>query len=126
MTIELPLPHKNLSPNARCHWAVKAKETQKHRRWAHLAAMNEMRKPGADIASMPWRKATAKARFYFRTKARRDEDNCASSLKPVWDGFADAGIWLDDCGVTHLPVEIHHDPHNPRLEIDVSENLEGE
>jgi Holliday junction resolvase RusA-like endonuclease len=70
-----------------------------------------------------WKRATVKCRFFFRTKARRDGDNIAASCKAYWDGFTDAGLWVDDCGVTHLPPEILHDAKNPRVEIEVTETL---
>jgi Holliday junction resolvase RusA-like endonuclease len=117
--IVLPLPNKNLSPNARCHWRVKAEKTAQLRYWAGLAAQAAMREPGAPKGSMPWAEATAKVTFYFRTKARRDKDNCAASCKPIWDGFTDAGIWADDSGVTHLPPVLGYDKLKPRVEIEV-------
>jgi len=121
MTITLPLPHEHLSPNARCHWRVKAQATAKMRYWANMAAVAAMRDETNKqiVASMPFAEATVKATFYFRTKARRDKDNCAASCKAVWDGFTDAGVWADDSGVVHLPVVIDYDKNDPRLVIEV-------
>lgn len=128
MTIVLPLPHKNLSPNARCHWRVKAQETAKMRHWSKVAAQAAMREDENRkvVASMPWAESTARATFYFRTKARHDRDNCLSSCKSVFDGFTDAGVWADDSAVTHLPVVLAHDKNDPRLEIEVLSPSTGE
>lgn len=121
MRIVLPLPHKSLSPNARVHWAAKARVVKQTRFDACLCVSLWMKTWGWKDAPR-WKAATVRCRFYFRTKARRDSDNCAASCKAIWDGFTDAGVWVDDCGVTHLPPELHVDKANPRLEIEVTES----
>ncbi len=127
MIIVLPLPHKNLSPNARVHYQVKARHTAKARRdagYAALHAMNEQRPSRNSL--VPWDNATAKATFYFRTKNRRDRSNMGAWLKAYEDGITDAGVWRDDCVVTWLPPSIVGlDPKNPRVEIEVLEVQES-
>ncbi len=122
LTIVLPLPHRNLSPNARCHHMQKARHTEKARRdagYATLAAINEL--SGSNESSMPWALATAKATFYFRAKNRRDKSNMGAWLKAYEDGITDAGVWRDDSVVTWLPPSIDNiDPKNPRVEIEVT------
>ncbi len=117
MTIVLPLPNKLLSPNARPHWRAKSAQVAKHREWARLATMVLI---NADPPETIWTTATARATFYFKDKRRRDKSNLASSLKSYEDGITDAGLWVDDCGVTWLPVVIAIDKTDPRLEIEVT------
>lgn len=113
--IVLPLPDKRLSPNARCHWAEKARITKNTRRDSYWATFNA-------IAGTPpkWKTATAQATFYFRDNRRRDKDNFAASLKSHADGMKDAGLILDDCGLTWLPPIFAVDKENPRLVLRVT------
>ena len=110
----LPLPPKELSPNARVHWAAKAKATKRYRimSWAEAAEQ--------DGGIARWKHATAQATFFFKVNRRRDRDNLLASLKPAFDGFVDAGVLADDAGLIHLPVEIDVDRENPRVEIAVA------
>lgn len=114
--IELPLPPKNLSQNARCHWRDKAKATASYRRTAHVEALRAM-----EHLPRPPMLATASVRvsFFFAVERRRDRDNFSAMLKAACDGFTDAGVWIDDSGVTHLPVVFGMDKENPRVEIEV-------
>ena len=116
--IVLPLPHKNLSPNARCHWRAKAAATKKARSDASWAAL-------AGIADRNWNQplwgtATVQATFYFRDKRRRDRDNMLSSCKAYFDGLADSGLIANDSGLTHLPVKVEIDKANPRVVLTVT------
>lgn len=119
MTITLPLPHKSLSPNARVNWRTRANESKKLRGWAKyaaLAAINELHGLG-----IPWKSATVKCSFFFANMNRRDKDNFAAMCKPIWDGFTDAGLWVDDNQLTHLPAEFGIDKADPRLEVEIRE-----
>lgn len=93
-TITLPLPPKELSPNARVHWAAKARAVKGYREYAWAEAKRLI---GRDAAPK-WKNATAQATFHFLTFARRDKDNFQAMLKPAFDGIRDAGIIDDDCG----------------------------
>lgn len=127
MTITLPLPTRNLSPNARCHWAVKAREVKVYRALAHWRATKEMQR---DLASrgavfgavLPMRldRATVRLTFYWPDKRRRDRDNALASMKSAMDGFTDAGVWGDDSGVTFLPIAFEVDRASPRVEVEVT------
>lgn len=122
MIIEMPLPHKNLSPNARPHWAAKAKSAKKYRQDAFIAAtdvINQRFPLGGRPPRM--KKATAQCTFYMRSKRRVDADNLLASVKNCFDGFTDAGVWVDDQYVMHLPVVIGYDKLHPRVEIEVLE-----
>lgn len=111
MRIILSLPPAQLSPNARCHWRVKAKHTKAYRVAAMIAALN------APETRHRWNEAQVEARFYFKQNRRRDRDNCLSSLKSAFDGLKDAGVIADDSGLIHLPVVIGVDKENPRVEL---------
>jgi Holliday junction resolvase RusA-like endonuclease len=99
---------------------VKSKQTKKARAESKIAAIAVFNELGVDPPR--WGEVKAKLRFYFRTKARHDRSNAQASTKAYEDGLTDAGVWLDDSGVTWLPVELLHDPKNPRLEIEINPN----
>ena len=99
--ITLTLPPRELSPNWRGHWRTKRKAVKKYRQAAHLTAFLER-----DGRQSSWVRATAQATFRYHVRRRRDKDNLLAMLKPAFDGVSDAGVILDDAGLTHLPVEI--------------------
>jgi crossover junction endodeoxyribonuclease RusA len=99
ITITLPLPPKSLSPNARVHWATKARATKSYRSAAKYRASFE-------APSKPWRQVEIHATFVFATNRRRDKDNLLASLKAAFDGLVDAGIVEDDAGVSHAPMTL--------------------
>lgn len=88
--IDLPWPDKVLSPNARTHWARKAKATKLARAlagWMVTEAMGPI-KPS-------WERAKLAVEFCPPDRRRRDRDNLIASLKAATDGIADA-IGIDD------------------------------
>jgi Holliday junction resolvase RusA-like endonuclease len=110
MVIVLPLPPRELSPNARPHWAVKARAVRCYREAAYLSALAS--RPGR-----PLQAAKVTACFFFRDRRRRDRDNLLASLKPAFDGIADARVVTNDAGLIHMPVEQCVDRRDPRVEI---------
>ena len=106
--ITLYHPPAALHPNARVVWQAKARATFSYRRAAFLAAKDY---------AYGWEAAEVQATFYVKTNRRRDRDNLLASLKAAFDGLADAGLVADDCGRTHLPVQIAVDKASPRVEI---------
>jgi len=111
MTITLPLPSRNLSPNARVHWAVKAKHAKAARRLAALEAFDQLE----DFALKGYR-----LDFYWPTKRRRDKDNAAAMVKNYLDGVADC-TGQDDSEWDFDGVRFAIDADNPRLEIVITE-----
>ena len=82
--IKLPWPPAILSPNARGHWAAKAKAAKKYRGDAcYLAQAMGCRALDASGLSVA---------IYFHPpdNRRRDTDNMLSSVKSGLDGIADA------------------------------------
>lgn len=87
--VKLPWPPKKLSPNARVHWASKAKaaKSYRHECWAlcKLAGIPKM----PDAALNVW------FDFFPPDLRKRDDDNIIASFKSGRDGLADA-IGVDD------------------------------
>jgi Holliday junction resolvase RusA-like endonuclease len=113
VTIRMDLPRFELSPNARVHWAVKAKVTAAYKSEAIIMGRRAMR-PG-----MPWKKASAKLHFYFKTKRSRDHDNFIGMMKPAFDGLVRAKVIVDDRS-DYLSIEkpeFHIDKDSPRVDI---------
>jgi len=116
ITIILPLPVRKLSPNARVHWAEKAKLVRASRKVAALAALealNLRRPPG-------WLKAKMEVKAYFKTLTFPDPDNFIASLKSSIDGIADSGIILDDKALWPERPVFRKDAANPRIEITIT------
>lgn len=103
-TVILPWPMKDLSPNARVHWAqlAKTKKTYRHACWA-LAAKAGMSLP-RDA------KPLVALTFVPPDRRPRDRDNLLASLKSGLDGLADA-MGCDDS--------------RWKLSIEVSEQIGG-
>ena len=99
--ITIPAPPAQLSPNARCHWRVKAEAVKSFRQAAMLA--------GRGHSSEPLRTASVQATFFVGVRRRRDGDNALASLKAAFDGLRDAGVIEDDSGLRHEPVEFVYD-----------------
>ena len=113
--ITLALPPKELSPNARVHWAKKSRAVRAYRALAMAVARGYF--AGNDPPRLT--QAKCQATFFHKDRRRRDPDNLLSSLKQVWDGFVDAKIFKDDDQLTHLPIIKRIDKDNPRLEIEI-------
>lgn len=94
--IELPWPHKDLSPNARVHFRAKAAAAKAYREQAYWLAK-------ASPLAMP-NEGGIGLRFDFHPPdaRKRDLDNMLASIKSAIDGIADAhevndqrfGFWL--------------------------------
>ena len=88
ITINLPWPDKVLSPNARTHWATKARAVKVARKYGHCvtlaAGMNANTFKGYDGVLHLW------IDYYAKTRNYPDSDNCLSASKAYLDGIADA------------------------------------
>lgn len=116
MAVDLPWPSADLSPNARLHWAAKAKAVKDARRDAVIAAR------AAGIKRACARRASVTLTFSPPDNRRRDTDNMLSSCKGYCDGIADV-IGIDDClwdiairraepvkgGNVKFEIEVKHD-----------------
>lgn len=116
LTITILLPPKELSPNARCHWAKKAKAVKRYRELAHgctLEALAGRRKPR-------WKSAEVVIRGYFPTARKPDADNFLAALKAAFDGIVDAGVLVDDNGLFLTIEPLQVDRERPRVELVIS------
>lgn len=102
--IILPWPPKELSPNARCHWAAKAKHVKAARQAAGWAA----KASGIKIEGNGF--INLQITFNPPSKRRHDIDNCVARLKGSLDGIAD-GLGVDDSRF--------------RLSIEIGESVKG-
>lgn len=84
MTVTLPWPPRELSPNGRAHWGAKARAAKQYRTacWA-LAKEAKVQIPDGDQIHL-W------IDFYPPSRRKRDADNCLASIKNGLDGLADA------------------------------------
>jgi len=95
-----PVPPRQLSPNARCHWRVLAK----HKKEYKARCLGIARAVLGDDPQPLWKLATIKYVGHF--KARKwDDDNLIGSMKYARDAIAAVGIVENDEGFTTLPVE---------------------
>ena len=92
MVINLPWPPRSLSPNARIHWARKAKDAKQCRLTAF--AQTKLAGVGKGDFDLP---ASLKVTCVFAPPdhRRRDLDNMLSACKSLLDGVSDA-IGIDD------------------------------
>ena len=116
ITITIPIPHKALSPNARCHYMTKATKVKAARNCAYWFA-------AVDSSCQPqrWTNAISTVVWYTKTKRRPDADNALAMLKPTFDGLADAGVLANDRNLAHNPIRFEVDRENPRVEVTISE-----
>lgn len=116
ITIILPLPARKLSPNARVHWAEKAKLTKAARKTAHLAALEALNLRHPPV----WLRAKMEVKAYFKTLNFPDADNLTASMKSSIDGIADSGIIANDKGLWPERPVFAKDSRNPRLELTIT------
>ena len=96
--IELPWPAKELSPNARGHWAKQARFKKGARELAHWTVLeNGWSKFSNWTTQIPYpsRNLPITLTFCPPDKRRRDLDNAIASFKASQDGIADA-LGIDD------------------------------
>lgn len=92
--IRLDWPPSALSPNARLHWAAKAKVAKKYRRDAcYISQAMGCRALGCDWLDL-------EITFCPPNNARRDTDNMLAAIKSGLDGISDA-TGVDDSRWTY-------------------------
>ena len=89
LTVKLPWPPKELSPNARVHWAKKAKAAKAYKLACFALAKNAGMMADWDGDIHLW------ITFYPPDRRSRDDDNLVASLKNGRDGLALA-MGIDD------------------------------
>ena len=108
LTIRLPVcPDAVLSPNGREHWREKAKSVKQLREIAYYWALKAMWAQDWSTALGP---VTVRATIgWSKGRKRMDPSNVGITLKPVWDGFEDAGLYVNDKQVTVESVDQERD-----------------
>lgn len=116
VVIVLPLPARILSPNCpagtRGGRFARAAAAKKYQRIAFFATLDAAR-------GMRFERANVLAKFYHKTKRRRDDVNHLAMLKSAYDGVVGAGFLPDD-DREHLRTvgaEFYVDTENPRVEL---------
>ena len=88
MTLDLPWPPRELSPNARTHWAKKNKIAQRYKTECRLLTIHSgMKAPDGPLV--------LDIEFVPPSRQRRDDDNCLAAFKSGRDGIA-AALGIDD------------------------------
>ena len=117
ITIELPLPHKGLTPNSQDHTGRRFSLIKKAREvgfYCAFAALNRRNAPR-------WKSATASLARYGTSVQHPDRDNLIASLKHQVDGIAEAGIIENDKGLRWSEeVKFKVDKNNPRVEVTIT------
>lgn len=104
LTIVLPLPDPLLTLNARLHWAARARHTKAQRLEAiyrGIAARAEWSAehdtPDVPHPHFPAGRVRVDATVRPRPRMKRHDDTAIwEALKPILDGFEDAGIVAND------------------------------
>ena len=96
VTLNLPLPPRCLHPNARTHWAPKAKAVKESRAAAAMLAKSQRPKT-------PWK--NARYTLLFELCRNRDEDGLLSWVKAYLDGLQDAGVIVNDSGLSLAGIQ---------------------
>ena len=118
ISITIPIPPRILSPNARPHWAKKAKATKafRLRSWAASSAATKG-------TPERWLKAKLEVVAYFPTRRFPDPTNLMASLKAAEDGICDAGVVANDRGLWPERPVFKVDKVYPRIELTITEEL---
>lgn len=86
--IDLPWPPRELSPNARVHWSVKARKAKAYRNTCYLLTKEALIKA-------PEGRAVLSLCFVPPDRRHRDDDNLVAAFKAGRDGIAEA-LGVDD------------------------------
>lgn len=99
-TVDLPYPPKQLSPNARLHWAPKSRKAKQYRQQCWALTLETIQAKGWNVFAL--RKLVEEGQeihlvidIYPPDRRGRDDDNIIASFKSGRDGIADA-LKIDD------------------------------
>lgn len=116
LTLQLPVPVKELSPNARIHWSAKARAVKAARVAARIEAVRVLN----GIRAPRWPRAGYCATLFHLTARTPDPDNFNASLKAYLDGIADAGVVSNDRGLWPERPQFCRVERMPRVEITIT------
>lgn len=118
ITLILPIPAREVSPNARrgeSRWAAikKSKIVKQHRLWAKNAMLVPIMR--GEVGD--WLAVGYSLKHFFETAALRDDDNADGACKAYRDGICDA-LGINDKRLRKVALsEIAKDAERPRVEI---------
>lgn len=126
LAITLPIPSPLLTVNVRVrmHWREEGRHVKAQRQDAMLAAYVAMCPDVETLRALPFPvgKVRADVTVYRRPRQQvPDEGAKWEWLKPVWDGFTDAGVWADDKQLVHGEIRYFPTAPEPRVEIVLTE-----
>jgi crossover junction endodeoxyribonuclease RusA len=113
IVVRLPLPPKDLSPNARVHWGRRHRHSKVYREAARAATLEATMDSSIGL---DWSRAEVQTVFYHRDRRKRDQDNLIAMMKSAYDGIADL-LSVDDVGWVHVRIERRIDKGDPRVEV---------
>ena len=97
LRIEIPgLPPAECSPNARVHWAVKAKAAKQYGTTVSYVAVDAKNRSKNPAQWQDLDGARVSVTFMLPNNRRRDLDNLIASFKSALDALVRCGILLDD------------------------------
>ena len=103
--IILPWPDRDLSPNARLHWAPEAKAAAQALHDGYWSTKEQA--PFGIIDWTTWKTILAQYTFNPPDRRRRDQDNYAAMMKSYQDGVCQA-LGIDDyIFVMDKPIWLH-------------------
>lgn len=89
------LPPSELSPNARCYWAVKYCASQEFHKAVYYSCLDAINR-APFVPLLPLKRAKLNLTFVFRQERRRDKDNLVAMFKPGLDALVKVGLLTDD------------------------------
>ncbi len=99
ITIELPFPPAELSPNSRCGWRAKAAAVQAYRYECKVETLKQFGEQTGGLRPLhikPETPVKVTLTFVIKGKRRRDIDNLLASIKSGIDGMVDSHLLYDD------------------------------
>ncbi len=84
------MPFRELSPNSRVHWAVRARAVRAQREEVGWLAKSQWQ------SQDPMKHARIIYEFMVKDKRHRDFDNLITACKSFQDGLVDAGVLVSD------------------------------
>lgn len=123
LTITVPIPPRDISPNGRPHWRTKARKVKIARRQGHDAALDTLDQ--LKMKPPKWTVASITPMVYIKDRRSRwDRDNIIGACKAYCDGIADAGVVKNDSGFRWNDPVFSVDKSTTRIDL-VIERVEG-
>lgn len=113
IVITVPVPPRELSPNARSHWRVMSVKKRNYKDLCYLLA-----KTAEYLPEFPFPRATIHYEGHFKARAW-DDDNLIGAMKYARDSFARAGIVADDKHFESIGAKCYGYSKNPRVIVTI-------